>query len=630
MGESEKVEGLEFKWGKKRETGVEHKDVTFYESFTYDGSEYHLYDCVLVGDTSKTDSTELFVGKIIKIWEYNDQCEYPRRVELLWFFKPCELLFQLQGVQDVLSNELFLASGSGLGLSNENILETISGKCNVLCISKDVRNPQPSEEEIKLADFIFHRTYDVGTSQISEKMDDKIAGVDVRFIFNRTSCKKKASNVQKVATGILGTADSLKPNLLSTSGSVRQNESNVGDISAHRERDYGYNNAKDNERHRKLARRTSTVSEERSKKDNGRRGSEHDYSNPSGSRRNDVYGKKDQDHNVEKQLTKQKPRLTEEGFNKDSYCLDHMPLKQRKLLNSLAVSDGRAKESQKISLDGGKEIEPIRCPRDNVTREEVYSQKPRFTDKNQDPRIPRFSEGKETKPATEKGLSKRSSTDSKRSKNTEAKMLANADYRRDYQIFEVTQKPIAEESKWFRKLSWEEELKCAEGKGTLVLLHNLDPSYTSSEVEDIVFSALNEQCRARMIERTLVNIPHSGEALVIFETMDAANRAVRRLDEGCLLLSDGRVLVATKIDKVNPPVMPPFQFNGHIKPRTQKRQGTKNAVATSHCSQRNTIEFDMSMEWCLLLDRYDLTRKKIIERQLEEKKLRLVFNPKVA
>lgn len=122
MERSVKVNGLPFKWGKK---SVENKDVQFYESFTYGGCEYCLYDCVSVGDdSSKLGSREFFVGKIIKMWEYNDQRQDPRRVELLWFFKPSELSVYLEGLQDVLANELFLASGSGLGLTNENLLVT--------------------------------------------------------------------------------------------------------------------------------------------------------------------------------------------------------------------------------------------------------------------------------------------------------------------------------------------------------------------------------------------------------------------------------------------------------------------------------------------------------------------------
>ncbi|CAH8363188.1 unnamed protein product [Eruca vesicaria subsp. sativa] len=696
-----KSDGLPFKWGKKRGPGgVENKDVQYYESFTYGGCEYCLYDCVSVGDDSKVDS---FVGKIIKMWEYIDQRQDSRRVELLWFFKPSELSLYLEGVEDVLANELFLASGSGLGLTNENLLEAIAGKCLVLCISKDVRNPQPSEEEIKSADFLFHRTYDVGTSRILDKMDDNIAGVDVKFIFNRTSSERKASDVKKMATDIQGTADGLKPNRPSTSGSVMQNKGNTSDVSGHWKSDYVYKKEQDNECHKHLASKKSTLAEESSNKDSGRLDNELDSFSALDSRRNDCHGRKNQDGVLGKQFAKQKPSLADERCSKDSYCLDDMIQKKRRVDGSLAVTDGRYKVPQKIRDDGRKNTEPIKrdamvsksrladerrsndfygldvmplkkprlegsvavsdgrtresqCtshdgkkdklshqrkdPRDKVTREEVYSQKSSFTDKNQDLRIPRcsegkvtkhvrfaegtetrhvrFSEGKESKLATEKGLIKNSNPDCKISKHSEEKMLTNADYRRHYQVSEVTQKP---------NVSWEEDLRCAEGKGTLLVLRNLDPSYTSNEVENIVYSALNEQCTARMIERTSATIPHIGEALVIFETMDAANRVIRRLHEECLLLSNGRVLVATSA-KVNPQTMPSLPFPGHI---SIQRRGKRSAAVTSHCSQGNNIEFDMCMEWWLHLSIYKQIWKTIYERQVEEKKkLQLDVEPKQA
>ncbi|KAL0718182.1 hypothetical protein Bca4012_067504 [Brassica carinata] len=795
MEKSVKVDGLPFKWGKKKGPCVENKDVQYYESFTYGGCEYCLYDCVSVEDDSKVDSREFFVGKIIKMWEYTDQRQDPRRVELLWFFKPSELSLYLEGVQDVLANELFLASGSGLGLTNENLLEAISGKCRVLCISKDVRNPQPSEEEIKSADFLFHRTYDVGNSKILDTIDDNIAGVDVKFIFNRTSSERKANALQIVATDLQGTADSLKPYDPSSSGSVMQNARNASDLSSHKQ----------------LAKKKSTLAEERPNKgSSGRVDGELDSFSASGSRRNDRHGRKDQDDEVRKQLAKQKSRLADERYSKDSYCsddmlqkkrrldgslavpdrrtkvpqkiindgrkniettrrdamvgksrlaeerrsndfygLDVMPLKKPRLDGSVAVSDGRTRDSETTSHDGKKDIQGMRkdamveksrlagerCSkdympqkkvelngsaevsvgrskmsqkfshdgrkdhRDEVTRGEVYSQKPSFTDKDQDLRIPRFSEGKETRhvtfaegtetrhvrfsegteytrPArlsegkettlvTEKGLIKKSSPGCKISKHSEEKSLTNADYRRHDRVFEVTQKPNVEGIKWFRKLlvrkldscafcgyplqpplvwSWEEDLRCAEGKGTLVVLRNLDPSYTSHEVENIVYSALNEQCTARMIERTSATIPHIGksitilgsqgircfptcEALVIFETTDAAKRVIRRLHEGCLLLSNGRVLVASSA-KVNPPApaMPSLPFPGHI--NTQRR-GKRSAAVTSHCSQGNNIEFEMAMEWWLHHGIYKQIWKWIYERQIEEKKkLQLDIEPK--
>lgn len=54
--------------------------------------------------------------------------------------------------------------------------EAILGKCNVICTSKDKRNPRPSSNELNTADYIFYRTFDVGNKSISEKFADEIDG----------------------------------------------------------------------------------------------------------------------------------------------------------------------------------------------------------------------------------------------------------------------------------------------------------------------------------------------------------------------------------------------------------------------------------------------------------------------
>lgn len=60
-------------------------------------------------------------------------------------------------------------------ISNQEVL---AGKCNVLCISNDSRNPQPSDEALKKADFVFCRTFDVGKQEVCSEICDKIAGVE--------------------------------------------------------------------------------------------------------------------------------------------------------------------------------------------------------------------------------------------------------------------------------------------------------------------------------------------------------------------------------------------------------------------------------------------------------------------
>lgn len=119
MVDTEEVENVEFQWGKRKSIGGKKKDVTFYESFTYDGVEYFLYDSVYL---YKEGEPEPYIGKILKIWQNHDKT---KKVKILWFFRPCEILNYL-GAEDTRDNELFLASGDGVGLANVNPLVILS------------------------------------------------------------------------------------------------------------------------------------------------------------------------------------------------------------------------------------------------------------------------------------------------------------------------------------------------------------------------------------------------------------------------------------------------------------------------------------------------------------------------
>ncbi|KAL2930138.1 Protein ANTI-SILENCING 1 [Bienertia sinuspersici] len=106
---------VEFFWGAKRGRGGQNKEVQFYESFTYDGVEYFLYDSVFL---FKEGEAEPYVGKIIKIWQHSNKS---RKVKVLWFFYPWEISTYISD-ENVLENELFLATGDGKGLANVNPL----------------------------------------------------------------------------------------------------------------------------------------------------------------------------------------------------------------------------------------------------------------------------------------------------------------------------------------------------------------------------------------------------------------------------------------------------------------------------------------------------------------------------
>ncbi|KAL3650828.1 hypothetical protein CASFOL_007231 [Castilleja foliolosa] len=176
--ETETLGGYDFKWGKQRGVVGKNKDVRFYETFTYDGTDYTLYDCVFLHMKDEAPH----IGILVEIWENSDKS---KEVNVQWFFRPWEISFFL-GDAEFKKNELFFASGVGTGLSNINPLEVVAGKVNVVCISKDSRNLQPSAEEVQMADYIFYRTFEVNSSIISDQMGDTLGGLDVKYVFNRT------------------------------------------------------------------------------------------------------------------------------------------------------------------------------------------------------------------------------------------------------------------------------------------------------------------------------------------------------------------------------------------------------------------------------------------------------------
>lgn len=139
----------DFMWGEAKQTLDREKK--YYCSFFYGDEEYNLYDNVFLYDENET---EQHIGKIMKLWE---ECSSGSKMALIrWFLRPNELPLKLRepGLSKK-TKELFLAFGKGKGVTNENRLDCFDGKCKVLCTSKDARNRQPSEEDLRDADFFF-------------------------------------------------------------------------------------------------------------------------------------------------------------------------------------------------------------------------------------------------------------------------------------------------------------------------------------------------------------------------------------------------------------------------------------------------------------------------------------------
>ncbi|KAH1105207.1 hypothetical protein GYH30_038463 [Glycine max] len=187
-------------------------------------------------------------------------------------------------------------------------------------------------------------------------------------------------------------------------------------------------------------------------------------------------------------------------------------------------------------------------------------------------------------------------------------------------VIDVIERPDAEKRRWFKKMPWDERLQTAQKMGTLVLLNNLDPSYTSFEVEDLVWCALKARVEARMIEWSPGSSKYYGRALVIFKTKDAAESAIYQLNKRCLVLGEGRIVSAIKGTLREPGKKK--RFTGHLvldrAAHQRQHQEMRNAVSTSHCSQPNTIEYGMATEWILHYEKSNACWNALYEKQMKE------------
>ncbi|GAB2228150.1 hypothetical protein Droror1_Dr00009980 [Drosera rotundifolia] len=158
-----------------------------YKSFSLKGVEYSIADSVYLFSEY---TAEAYVGLLVNIWESSLR---EKKIRVVWFFRPRE-------IRDFLSdyeqrwNELFLASGNGECVSGVVPLESVSGKCYVLCISNDMRNPLPSASALREADFVFSHVFDVQSYTLSERFPDTIYKRRVEFFFNKNAQESIHSN----------------------------------------------------------------------------------------------------------------------------------------------------------------------------------------------------------------------------------------------------------------------------------------------------------------------------------------------------------------------------------------------------------------------------------------------------
>ncbi|GJV59728.1 hypothetical protein Tco_1465828 [Tanacetum coccineum] len=659
----------------------------------------------------------------------------------------------------------------------DNIMESIAGPCNVVCVSKDCRNPQPSDEELKAADFVFYRTFSVQSCTILDRMDDKVGELEIKNVFNR-----KKSEISSVPENALDKMEENRnittvgepqqllttvtnklqddPNLLkrsiSPTGSDKLNDPHskkikpdgkslpeetrvepvvardsekLTDISLKKSKVENSNKMPVNANNLNGVGTFGTKSEtgkiniankdsmkmsimpgdklENRERNKTPSGSDTLQTRPFKKRKFDFetplmeteVGLKDMSIMSSKKLivdnkSKHEDKLpadvnnlkalgtsgsTKEKLNqrngkvslKVTDALEGNTIKKtevelKDMSSKKSIVDNKSKHEDKLPADvnnlkalgtSGSTKEKLNQMNGKVSLKVTDALEGNTIKKTKDDcsqELPdnrtvgnntNGSSGKDlvASSASSKGKSKsglgldsvrnnkkqkEEQSDENKKKLAMNKLLKGSALSNDrdkkilYQEFVCGPKPNTDKSGWFRRLPWDQRLKNALDQETAVLLHNVDPDFTSADIEDIVWNAFNDNCEAKIVQRTAVSSPHHGQALILLKTKEVAQRILVRLDKECLILSNGRPLVAT----VCPPISTEkhSSFFGHLvldKNRVRS-QREDEAVSTSHFSQPNTIEYDMAMDWRLLQSRSKKWWDKIHKEQgLELKKL---------
>ncbi|XP_078438869.1 protein ANTI-SILENCING 1-like [Wolffia australiana] len=619
-------ECVHFEWGEKRGRGKD-RDVQFYGSFTYDGVEYALYDCVYL---YKEGEPEPFVGKLIKIWEQKGNL---RRVKILWFFRPIEIHNFLREYEKPLRNELFLACGDGEGLTDVNTLESIGGKCNVICTSKEQRNRQPSEEELKDADYIFYRTFDVGSLTLSNEFGENIAGVEVKYLFNlplvhiavcgadgRTSINEfgdrppqnpslilETPQVTKMASELEGRKelkraapssplDSRNSKKLAFSDASRAQKSS---IAANEPEDNTHATATEKIRISDVSRthKGAMAANEPEEKAHPAATEKAGFSDGSGPQKSSVAANGSEEKKV-------RPTAIEKAGFSDAYRAQKSSVatngsEEKKARPAATEKTGYsdASRTQKTSIAASRQEEKARSGATELSHEET---RPKLD--NESPVL----SGEELT-----GKLKSSGRGNRQSNEMIGESTLDVSVEKERKVpktLEVPRRPRVETSKYFTSLPWETRILEAQQHGTLVLLENFDVVHTSDEIEDMIYHFFQKQCTGRVIERSMFSSPYLGRALIICKNRGDAEEIVKKLKEKVLLLSNGRPLIARVMPSRRPrEESTSRKFHGHFviertRPQPQ-REETKKAVSTSHCAQPNTLEYELAAEWMGLHDK---------------------------
>ncbi|KAM0828813.1 hypothetical protein ACQ4PT_067296 [Festuca glaucescens] len=512
-------ENIQFSWGNKRAKGGAKMDTQFYGSFTFDNVKYSLYDSVYL---FKNGDPEPYIGKILKIWQQNQA----KKVKILWFFSPDEIRSYLSG--PVAEKEIFLASGDGTGLADINPLEAIAGKCTVVCLSKDERNRQPTPREQEVADYIFYRFFDVGNCTLSDKVPEKIGGLEGQSRIQISSMHWNTYRHISFAQYIV----SMYISNYSPSDAVNS-----------------LLNPKDEQ--------VACYPDQDTQGVDQKLGAGLVAPLPQSA-------VEMEDENPVAAVTPPQsgaipipPAVKEE----DKAKVAAVPLPP-------AVKEGVPKPTQDI---------PKRTQKD--LSEKMPSKKLKLSQDLTGPSVAPVPDVK-VRPGQAVSLE----TAAMHYNGTEAN---GSNLLICFQLY-----------------PWDEELQVSDEEGRLVYIQNLDIQFAASDIVELIHEALQLTCRARPINHPTYDDPNNGKAYAVFKSKKAADVAISKINSG--LVVGGRPLYCSKgLLKIK---KPSGALVGHLTISNQKmsqrqREDQKKAVSTSHCSQPNTIEYDLALDWMLVREK---------------------------
>ncbi|CAL4948791.1 unnamed protein product [Urochloa decumbens] len=178
----------------------------------------------------------------------------------------------------------------------------------------------------------------------------------------------------------------------------------------------------------------------------------------------------------------------------------------------------------------------------------------------------------------------------------------------------------ADRSKWF-KTSWDDNLRIADEQGRVVYIQNLDIQFAAADIEELVREALQLSCTARPINHPTYDDPNHGKAYAIFKNKSAADLAISKINSG--LVVGGRPLYCSKgllkVPKSSGTLVGHLSVY-NIKLGQKQREEQKKAVSTSHCSQPNTIEYDLALDWMLLREKQERKFEILHKRHKDDRK----------